>query len=131
MSSRRALIGGLILTLLAAGGLAALALRDGHEEPRIGASETTPTESSRTPALTARPGKESRGPIRFVLADSYVAGEAVDVVIKNVGARAYVYQWPYQACFLRYFDSSGRRFIIPPGTHCDLLSEETIKPGER
>jgi hypothetical protein len=42
-----------------------------------------------------------------------------------------VFQSYYQACFLSYFDSSGRRFIIPRGTHCDLLAEETIRPGER
>ena len=26
---------------------------------------------------------------------------------------------------------SAQRFIIPPGTHCDILAEETIEPGER
>ncbi|MGH3038153.1 MAG: hypothetical protein ACRDLZ_01905 [Gaiellaceae bacterium] len=66
-----------------------------------------------------------------MLADRYVVGETVDVLIENVGKKAYLFQWPYQACFLRYFDSSGRRFIIPPGTHCDLRSEEPIRPGER
>ena len=44
---------------------------------------------------------------------------------------SYVFQAFYQACFLSYFDSSRRHFIIPPGTHCDILSEETIRPGER
>ncbi len=127
MRRRRVLIAGLILVVLAGGSLAALALRDRDEEPTVGASET----NDRAKPTTAPPKNESSGPIRFVLADRYAAGETVDVLIENVGKRAYVYQWPYQACFLRYFDSSGRRFIIPPGTHCDLRSEETIGPGER
>ena len=42
-----------------------------------------------------------------------------------------MFQPYYQACFLSYLDARGRRFIIPPGTHCDLLAEETFKPGER
>jgi hypothetical protein len=71
-------------------------------------------------------------PIRFNLKDTYAAGETIDVAIENVGTRGhYVFQSLYQACFLSYFDSSGRRFIISPGTHCDMLAEETIKPGER
>lgn len=70
-------------------------------------------------------------PIRFRLAKTYTSGERITVSIENVGTRAYLFQFPYQACFLSYFDSSGRRFIIPPGTHCDVLSEETIRPGER
>ena len=36
----------------------------------------------------------------------------------------------YAACSLRYFDGGGRRFIIPPGTHCDLISYGTINPGQ-
>lgn len=70
-------------------------------------------------------------PIRFDLKDSYAVGETIDVAIENLGTKAYVFQPFYQACFLSYFDSSGRRFIIPPGTHCDLLGKETIRPGER
>ena len=131
MSKRRVLIAGFILAVLAGGSLAALALRDGSEEPG-GAPETKEgAETSAAPTSTAPPKTESSGPIRFVLADRYVAGETVDVLIENVGTRAYLFQLYYQACFLKYFDSSRRRFIIPPGTHCDLLAEETIRPGER
>ena len=78
--------------------------------------------------MTAPLESESSGPIRFVFADRYVAGETVSVRIENVGTRAYVFQAYYQACHLSY---SGRRFIIPPGTHCDLLAKQTIRPGER
>jgi hypothetical protein len=131
MSKRRVLIAGFILAALG-GSLAVLALRDGGEEPSAGAPETNErTETSAAPTSTAPPKNEGSGPIRFVLADRYVAGETVDVLIENVGTRAYLFQLYYQACFLKYFDSSRRRFIIPPGTHCDLLAEETIRPGER
>jgi hypothetical protein len=101
---------------------------DGGEERNARSGEpqgpsltnTSPTNSESRPS-----------PIRFVLADSYTVGETIHVVIENVGARAYVFESLYQACFLSYFDSSGRRFIIPPGTHCDILAKSTIKPGER
>jgi hypothetical protein len=72
-----------------------------------------------------------RHPIRLRLDDAYTAGETIDVTVENVGTRAYMFQPFYQACFFSYFDSSGRRFKIPPGTHCDLLGKETIRPGER
>jgi hypothetical protein len=52
------------------------------------------------------------------------------VKIKNVGNATYRYQPLYQACFLSFFDSDGREFIIPAGTHCDILSWVPIKPGE-
>lgn len=69
-------------------------------------------------------------PIRFRLEDSYGVGDTIDVAITNVGTRPYMFEVYYQACFLSYFDSSGRRFIIPPGTHCDIRGEQIIRPGE-
>jgi hypothetical protein len=128
MSRRRFLIAGFILVLLAGGSVAALLASRGSDgersasisERQVGASATTtPVES------------ESSAPLRFILGDRHAVGETIDVVIENVGPRTYVFQSYYQACFLSYFDSSGRRFIIPPGTHCDLLAKETIRPGER
>jgi hypothetical protein len=131
MSKRRVLIAGFVLAALVGGSLAAVALRDGGEEPSVGAPETKEGVETRVaPTRTAPPEKESSGPIRFVLADRYVAGETVDVLIENVGRRTFLFQPYYQACFLKYFHSSGRRFIIPPGTHCDILAEVPIRPGE-
>jgi hypothetical protein len=129
MNRRRLLIAATMLVMLVGGSVAALlASKGGDEEQRTSASQ--PHERS---ASTKTPPEAERGsvPIRFVLGDSYEAGETVDVVIENLGTRPYVFQAYYQACSLSYIDSSGRRFIIPPGTHCDLLAEETIKPGER
>jgi hypothetical protein len=126
--NRRRLLIALLLVLLAGGSLAALlALRGGDEERSAGGS-TSQTGG----ASTATPEPENGTvPIRFVLNDSYEAGETVAVAIENIGTKAYVFQSYYQACSLSYFDSKGRPFIIPPGTHCDLLAEETIRPGER
>ena len=89
--------------------------------------------AKRAGVSTTAPAEPENGavPIRFVLNDSYEAGETVAVAIENIGTKAYVFQSYYQACSLSYFDSKGRPFIIPPGTHCDLLAEETIRPGER
>lgn len=43
---------------------------------------------------------------------------------------AYRYQFYYPACYLTYFDPQGREFLVPPGTHCDIRSEATIRSGE-
>ena len=128
MNRRRHLIVALLLVLLAGGSLAALALRSGGEELSAGASTSQTRGASTTAAAEPESGTV---PIRFVLNDSYEARETVTVAIENIGTKAYVFQSYYQACSLSYFDSKGRPFIIPPGTHCDLLAEETIRPGER
>lgn len=128
MNGRRVLIAGFIVAVLAGGSLAVLALRDGGEERSVRSAEAQEPSATNTPPAKS---ESSQLPIRFVLADSYAVGQTIHVVIENVGTRGYVFQSLYQACFLSYFDSSGRRFIIPSGTHCDILAEETIKPGER
>ena len=111
---------------------ALLASRGGDEERGARASETQERSEESSATTTAPEESETSGiPIRFVLGDNYAAGETIDVVIENVGPRAYMFESAYQACYLSYFDSSGRRFIIPPGTHCDIFAEERIGPGER
>ncbi|MEK6328494.1 MAG: hypothetical protein AABM66_13365 [Actinomycetota bacterium] len=72
----------------------------------------------------------STGPIKLLFDDAYPPGERVNVRIENAGTRAYRYQAFYAACFLSYSDSSGREFKIPPGTHCDILGEQPIEPGQ-
>jgi hypothetical protein len=57
-------------------------------------------------------------------------GQTVQVSIRNVGTRAYLYEFYYHACFLSYFDSTDRRFIVPAGTHCDIRGKVAIRPGE-
>jgi hypothetical protein len=107
---------GLALVVAAAVGVAAVRLLGDDEEGSEAQGGTGPV---------------SQGPIRFLFDDSYAPRERVDVRIENVGTRPYRYvATRYAACFLRYFDSSGREFKIPPGTHCDIISPGTIKPGE-
>ena len=75
-------------------------------------------------------GTSADAAIQFVLNDTYTLGDTARVRIENVGDRPYRYELFYAACRLHYFDSEGRRFIIPPETHCDVIAYGTIKPGE-
>jgi len=68
--------------------------------------------------------------IQFVLNDVYRVGELIQVRIKNADQVSYFYTRRFAACDLSYFDASGRKFLIPPGTHCDLMDYANIKPGE-
>jgi hypothetical protein len=78
----------------------------------------------------------SAGVIQFVLNDTYSVGDVARVQIENVGDQPYRYRLSvskrdqYAACPLHYVDGDGQEFIIPPGTHCDIISYGTIEPGE-
>ena len=87
------------------------------------------TGPSGPPMAAPSPSPESEG-IRFVLEDTYEVGETVPVRVENLGPVSYLYNVEYQACDLTYRDETGREFIIPPGTHCDLIMIAEIKPGE-
>jgi hypothetical protein len=93
-------------------------------------TQETPSPSASVPAPSASPSSAPASDIQFVMDDAYLAGDRVVVRVKNVGEVRYKYQFTYAACFLSYFDSNGRTFIIPPGTHCDIRGEAVIKPGE-
>jgi hypothetical protein len=76
-------------------------------------------------------GAQAGEAIRFVLQETYQVGARVPVKIVNEGSHPYLYNSTgYEACNLTYRDHSGREFIIPPGTHCDLIVMEEIEPGE-
>lgn len=71
------------------------------------------------------------GAIEFVLDDTYFQEQRIEVRLTNTGDRAYRYNASgYEACNLTYRFADGRRFIIPPGTHCDLIMMEELTPGE-
>jgi hypothetical protein len=85
--------------------------------------------------VTPRGGGQNRpaiatAPLLFVLDDSYRQGESVKVQIQNVSEETFLYNPEYQACDMTYRDSSEREFIIPPGTHCDLVMIQEIRPGQ-
>jgi hypothetical protein len=104
----------------------------GGGNPSIQAS--SPSSVAASPAAAG--GAATESVIQFVLNDTYTVGDTARVQIENVGDRPYRYRLSvsrrdqYAACPLHYFDDSGREFIIPPGTHCDIVTYGTIKPGE-
>ena len=49
---------------------------------------------------------------------------------RNVGSVAYVYRTYYAACELTYHTESGRRFLVPEGTHCDIANTASVEPGQ-
>lgn len=68
--------------------------------------------------------------IIFILDNTYPVGANVPVKIKNVGNVAYRYNPIYEACKMTYTTANNQTFIIPPGTHCDLVFFDQINPGE-
>lgn len=68
--------------------------------------------------------------IQFILKPTYKVGEKVEFKMHNAGKISYSYNEKYPACDLSYFDSAGREFIIPQGTHCDMVVTVEIQPGE-
>lgn len=117
--------------------------------------DLTPTEPptvmpTTTPRPTATPGEAD---IVFVLRDRYRAGEALEVKIFNRSeSNRYYYQAQYPACYnLKFFDSTSEsrpypevtavagtrpprmllpgQFVVPEGTHCDLIWEKELAPG--
>ena len=92
-----------------------------------GASPTS--EPSPSPSASASPSPQTEG-IRFVLEATYEVAESVDVAIENLGPATYLYNQEYAACDLTYRNQAGREFIVPPGTHCDLIAPAEIRPGE-
>lgn len=98
------------------------------------AGPRSPTGPLAGPAASPSPGGPPSGTnsdITFVLDESYEVGERVEVGIVNNGDRAYRYNSTgYEACELTYREETGREFIIPPGTHCDLVLIKEIAPGE-
>ncbi|HEX2031745.1 MAG TPA: hypothetical protein VHL78_10135 [Actinomycetota bacterium] len=85
-----------------------------------------------TPVVGPSPSPTGAGgPVRFVLQDTYRQGQRIEVRITNAGDRAYRYNASgYEACDLTYRFEDGEEFIIPPGTHCDLIVIEEMAPGE-
>src|SRR5918995_3970504 len=108
----------LLVAVLAFALLAAACTDDNASRPPTGEAIGSPSPES------------TQAPLEFLLEDRYEVGEKVMVRLRNIGRRPYIYNTAYEACEMRYFDEAGRRFIIPPGTHCDLIANEPIEPGE-
>jgi len=108
---------------------------------------STPT---RTPvAMSAPTATPTSGdsPIEFVMENNYALGQDIEIKIRNNGTNNYVYSVYYPACSnLEFYDDSLKprqiesfedtyelppgKFIIPQGTHCDLIGSSEIRPGQ-
>ena len=97
-------------------------------EPQLDALPSTTPSPASSASTTSDPGSGTQ--LQFVLDDEFQSGDVAQVRMTNVGERGYVYRTTYAACDLTYTDIAGREFLIPPGTHCDLISKATIKPGQ-
>lgn len=75
-------------------------------------------------------GSGEMWPLRFVLDTPLHAGGQTRVRLRNVGDVSYIYNSYYQACYMTFRFRGGRRFIIPEGTHCDLVDRQELEPGE-
>jgi hypothetical protein len=69
-------------------------------------------------------------PLRFVLKDDLTVGGRTAVKLRNNGDVAYNYNPYYEACYMVFRVESGRKFIVPEGTHCDIVAKEQVEPGE-
>ncbi|MDQ4145577.1 MAG: hypothetical protein M3198_17910 [Actinomycetota bacterium] len=84
-----------------------------------------------TSALSAYPDTgANRRSLDFVLKKKYEAGGKAIVRLRNNTKRTYLYNPYYEACKMVFRERGGREFIIPEGTHCDLVVHSKIKPGE-
>jgi hypothetical protein len=110
----------------------------------------SPTPTPVTPA-PAVPNEAPRNVIAFDMPEAYEKGEPVEIAIVNNSTDVYYYQHHYPACYnLQFFDDETEpgpfpievatgarplmapgRFIAPEGTHCDVVSEDRLQPGER
>lgn len=75
-------------------------------------------------------GSQEMWPLRFVLDTPLHEGGETRVRLRNLGDVSYTYNSYYQACYMKFRERGGRRFIIPEGTHCDLVDRQEIEPGE-
>ena len=69
-------------------------------------------------------------PLHFVLKDDLTVGGRTAVKLRNTGDESYIYNPYYEACQMVFRVRNGRKFIIPEGTHCDIVAEEEVAPGE-
>lgn len=97
------------------------------------------TQSDDTPSVSRSPREQppspssspsSGGPLSFVLRPVYEKGTSIQVKLRNDGDVGFEYNPDYEACFMTYLDEGGREFLVPEGTHCDLISVAVVEPGD-
>lgn len=75
-------------------------------------------------------GSTAERPLRFVLDTPLHVGGETRVRLRNSGDVAYNYNAAYEACDMVFRVRGGRKFLIPEGTHCDLIDPQRVQPGE-
>lgn len=90
----------------------------------LAAGSCTALPGGELQAIVLVPGKET------VVSSPLRKGQKLEVRLRNESSTVYVYNPDYQACDMEYRNGSEGKFIIPPGTHCDLVSYLPIRPGE-
>ena len=113
-------------------------------------SGLTPQTSEIVTTVPTKVGTEPAGKISFNMKDEYRLGEPVEIGIRNGSDGDYYYQSIYPGCFnLKFFDGSHvirpypntepqrtqiylepGQFVVPEGTHCDLITEQPLEPGQ-
>lgn len=79
----------------------------------------------------AEPVAATEEPLVFKLRRPLFVGERTRVRLKNLSDVTYVYNSAYEACEMVFRELPSRRqFIVPEGTHCDLIVMEELEPGE-
>ena len=85
-------------------------------------------------SATAETGSSTSGsarkPLRFLLDSPLYEGGKTRVRLRNTSDRTYIYNSYYEACQMVFRDSSRREFLVPEGTHCDLVDRARLEPGE-
>ncbi|MDA1174021.1 MAG: hypothetical protein O2826_05825 [Chloroflexi bacterium] len=84
--------------------------------------------------------------IAFEMKLEYLHGESIAITIVNNSDDTYYYQRHYPACYnLKFFDDPVKErtypeetrplepgeFLVPEGTHCDMVTEDALPPGAR
>lgn len=94
----------------------------------FGSVATVPPAAAVDPAATS--GSVARSPLVFVLDRPLHEGGKTRVRLRNRSDKAFVYNPYYEACQMVFRDGTGRKFLVPEGTHCDLVAREKVEPGE-
>jgi hypothetical protein len=116
-----------VATLMLVGMLTLPACATAAGAPVAGPTSSPSESATPTPSPTPTGNGE---PVTFVLRKTYKAGGKTAVKLRNDGTDSYKYNSYYEACKMVFRTRSGRRFLVPEGTHCDLVMYETLDPGE-
>lgn len=114
-------------------------------------STGSPTPTATAPLPSATPTPPPVPDIVFEMKQVYLFDESVEIGIVNRSSETYYYQVAYSACYnLKFYDDSDEQrpypreetaqeahllepgqFIVPAGTHCDVISERPLERGAR